>query len=419
MGATLGIDYISRSPVREAKQKIEEGDYGYAVTVLNEYLISYPNDKVALSLKGRAHAGLNEFDKSRKIYETIDGGFELEDLFAFAKSLTVLSEYNDAYNNWIGVISKINAGELDSTPTKKEALMTEALYFMAVCQVQLGKTERALETANDLLTLESQRLQGHYLKGLIEAKRGKEGLALIEWNKVLELDPDVSELKIPKYLFYYEAGVLNLEEGNPEEGIKLLDKSLESNSFEDIPVGAQSLEAMGQAYQELGNQEQAIFYWTKLLQYEQQFNYPTSYIAREGLANYALLAKQPNEAMQLLLPLAAGQQRSSTTYMMQRAHAMAGNEKQALEFKELTAELRTRETKINTIRKAIQARPDTYWAVVLRAFDFATDKNWEEAAQLLISVDENLTDEFSLKLKKAIMNRSALPSLTEIPLDIF
>lgn len=420
-GGLFAYDYIQRAPVREARQKLAEKDYGFALTVLNEYLAQHPSDYIAMSLKGRAHAGLNQFEKCKQVYEQIEGAYEIEDMFAFAKALTVLKSYNEAYNNWIGVMGLVNQGALDHwDPSEKNALHGEALYMMAVCQFQLGQNDRSIQTIDDLLKVDGNELHGRYLKGLVEAKRGNELDAIKQWELVLELDPNITELKIPPYLFFYELGLLKVDQGQSEEGIEMLKQSLTLNTFESIERASECMEAIGTGYEELGNQEQAKFYWEKQIQFQQQYKLQPSVVAREGLANQALIEKDPARAVGYLVALRdAGLVKSSTSYLMQRAMAMQGKDKEAREFQQLTQELREKEVKLNTIREALREKSGTYWAVVVRAHDFASEGNWQQAEQLLASVEEYTNDDFSKRFIKAVAEKGPLPPLTDIPLDVF
>ena len=139
---------------------------------------------------------------------------------------------------------------------------------------------------------------------------------------------------------------------------------------------------------------------------------------REGLANFSLVNKDPVKAINFLLPLRESR-RSSTTYLMQRALAMQGKEKEAREFQLLTKELREKETRLKTIREALREKPGTYWSVVIRAYDFAEEKNWRQAEQLLMSVKDNLNDDFSKKVWKAVNERGELPPLADVPVNVF
>jgi tetratricopeptide (TPR) repeat protein len=426
-GGLFFIDYWQRLPVLEAQQKIRDRDFGFAMTVLNEYLQDYPNDLVAMSLKARAHAGLEEFEKCKDIYERVEGVFQFEDQFAFAKSLTMLSFYNEAYSNWIGVMAYISRGELDSfSKTEKNQKLGEALYLMTVCQSQLGEVDRAVQTANDLMGVEGFEMQARYLLGLVQAKRGNGLEAIEQWDYCLEIDPDLTSLKIPPHFFLYELGVLKYEQGDIESSIAMMEKSLTKNYFVngrpmDPKTAGQSIEAIGVAYDDLGDLEKSKLFWTRLLEFESQTGLRPSLIAREGLANVALLESRPQDAIELLVQLrAAGiEEKSSTTYLMQRALAMQGKEKEALQFGERTKELRNRELRINTIRSALQSKTGSYWAAVLRAYDFAKDGNWGQASQLLQPVIENMNDDFSRRLLKAVREKSELPPLTDVPVDIF
>ena len=417
----LLIDFMNRAPLREARTKILEKDYTFAMTVLKDYLLDYPNDAQALSLKAQAHAGLSEFEECRQIYEQLEGASTLEDMFAFAKSLTVLEFYAEAFSNWIGVMSKINEGELDGwPPERKNRYLAEALYFMAACQTELGKLDRAFQTSNDLVGVEGQEALGRYIRGLVQIKRGNSTSAIEDWKKVTELDPNLVKITVPPMVFHYEMGVLCVEEGLSREGIQYLDKSLTLNRFQDLEMASNSMEAIGSAYEELGESDQAEFYWKKQIDFQKQFNLGPSLITREGLANIALVNKKPVVAINFLSPLReSGDLKSSTTYLMQRALTMMGKTKEAKDFQELTRELREKETKINTIREALREKSDTYWAVVIRAYDFAKGKNWRQARQLLNTVKQHLTDDFSVRLLKAVDEQSTLPPLTDIDIDIF
>ncbi|MEC9092798.1 MAG: hypothetical protein VX438_08850 [Planctomycetota bacterium] len=421
LGGIFLIDYVNRAPVREARVKIEEKDFGFALTVINKYLIHHPEDSVAMALKGRAHAGLNEFEKCKQVYEKIEGVSDVNDMFAFAKSLTVLEHYTEGYSNWIGVMASISRGELDYLdPVEKNAIEAEANYFMAVCQTEIGELDRAAETATALIGVDGHRAVGHYLQGLVEIKRGNETVAIEHWDKVLELDPNSETINIPPYLLYYEIGVLKVEQSLPEQGIQHLEKSLGYNTFNDLERASNSMEAIGTAYEELGDLEKSEFYWKKQIQFQIQYQMKPSQVAREGLANLALLNKDPVAAINFLAPLRdTGEFRSSTTYLMQRALAMQGKNQEARQFQLLTKELREKETKISTIREALREKSGTYWAAVIRAYDFAKEKNWQQAEQMLIMVKGSLKDEFSKRLLQAVNERGELPPLTDVPVDVF
>ena len=104
---------------------------------------------------------------------------------------------------------------------------------------------------------------------------------------------------------------------------------------------------------------------------------------------------------------------------MQRAHAMLGNDKLSKEFGDLTKSLRDTEMRLKTIRQAIKSQSGTYWTQVIRAYDFAREKNWDQARQLLVPVKDQIQDKFSRALYDAVQQETELPSLAEVPLDLF
>lgn len=417
----FAVEYMRRGPIREAATKIKEKDFEYAMTVLDEFLIKYPDDVQALSLKAQAHAGKNEFLQCKELFERLHGPSTIDDMVALAKSLTVLEYYTEAYNNWIGVMAKIGEGELDGrSAEEKNTIQAESLYFMSACQTELGQLDRALQTANELMQIPGHQVVGSYLLGLVEIKRGKNNSAIEHWNQVHQQDPNGQLIKVPAAVFQYEIGILKVENGVYEEGIEHLKKSLELNNFSDVPIASNSLVAIGEAYDSLGNDEQARFFWNRQLEFQNQFGLPPNRPAREGLANLALLKKKPNEAISYLVPLRdQGNLKSSTTYLMQRALSMIGKEKEAGDFEELTKELRATETKVRNIRESLRDRQGTYWAVAVKAWDFAKAGNWRQAEALMATVTEEPADPFSVKLRSAIRQKGNLPKLTDIPLDVF
>lgn len=422
------IDYLGRGPIREAQSKLREKDYGYALAVLEDYLVSHPNDIFARSLKAQAHAGLNQFEECRKIYEDLQGPSSIEDMFAFAKSMTVLENYNEAYHNWIGVMAKISDGELDNRSREdKYDYQAEALYFMAACQAELGQLNRAAETAKALKSVPNHEAIGRYLAGLVEIKRGNPEVAIEEWDRVLELDPQAEQINVPRNVFLYEIGIVKVENGKNEEGIKHLQEGLSLIRFDELQSRADDLDkassamtAIGTAYDSLGDTDNAELYWKKQVEFQLRFSLPADRKAREGLANLALIEKQPKVAINWLVPLRnQGDLKSSTTYLMQRALSMLDKDKEAREFGELTRELREKETRIQTIRDALRENPDNYMNIVVRAHGFAEKGNWRQAEQLMKTVEKHSNDEFSKKVNKAILDRGKLPKLTEIPLELF
>ncbi|HUG18083.1 MAG TPA: hypothetical protein VMM56_03855, partial [Planctomycetaceae bacterium] len=113
-------------------------------------------------------------------------------------------------------------------------------------------------------------------------------------------------------------------------------------------------------------------------------------------------------------------ERSSTAYLMQRAALLRGDNERAELWRQTTDRLRRKEAVDSAVSQVLKDNPKSYWALVIRAYQFAERGNPHQAQQLLKSLPTAKDDDpFVADLKKAVRTRGELPAKDRIPIELF
>ncbi|MCA9060976.1 MAG: hypothetical protein KDA85_20835, partial [Planctomycetaceae bacterium] len=254
------------------------------------------------------------------------------------------------------------------------------------------------------------RARGLLLKGMLLRQLGRKSDAAAEWKTLVETDNELTGLQVSAAEFLLQYGGLELEQGNPEHAAELLQRSAQ------LDETAETRYQLGQAEEQLGQEENAGVNWERALELNADHA-----SARESLARLALKRNQPDRAEELLTPILNDRQlTASTAYLMQRVCTVQGNADGAAIWQARTEKLKNREYIRNTMTQLLRDDGQSYWAQVIRSYQFAEAGNWLQAEHALESLaDEEDEHEFVRMLRGAVTKRGQLPPIDTFPVRLF
>ncbi|MEZ6107883.1 MAG: hypothetical protein R3B96_17655 [Pirellulaceae bacterium] len=175
--------------------------------------------------------------------------------------------------------------------------------------------------------------------------------------------------------------------------------------------------AVGNAQVELGHPELAERAWRQALE-----------IAGDHPAAREKLARSPSRTNSrgmpsICFPLTESDfVSSSTSFLLQRAYALAGDEEKAKEWSEYTAEIRKRENLMNVVNSVLRSGPTSMWGRAIRAHMALSFQRYEDAEQLVATLPAEAQQQpFIARLVEAVEehNPEKLPRFDELPVDLY
>ncbi len=381
----------------EASQALEQGDTKYAMYLVGKFLERDPTNSRALALQARGLVALGYPDETIQIFDEI-GAASADDMHALARAYMLRGEWSSA--------QRLLPRVLQLTPDDPHAL-----YELASCQIRLGMLKEALENAQKFAAMPGQAARGHVMIGSIYGDMRSHREAAAAFAQVMQEEPDAQNLQIAPGEFYLRYGRVLLRLGKPQEALDPLKQSVA-----DQPT-SEAFTLLGDAASQLGQTKNAERAWQEAVKFE-----PVNFSARTSLANLAMLASDAKLAIEWLEPIAESENLPSrTTYLLQRAYTLLGEEEAATKWQEKTTALRREEQHLAMLEEALLSQPQSFWSRAIRAHRFASEGNWGQADMLVDAlVKEAPGDPFVIELTDGIRRRSSkLPSLTRIPVTNF
>lgn len=391
-----GTIWFQESGLRTASGLLEDGQAEQAYQVLEQWQSSYGETDASQALKARCLIELGRHAEGVQLFETV-GAATTEEFYAWARGLLHLEQWGQA----LPVLQRVQAERPDDP---------DILHEIAAAQAKLGMLQDALKTVEQFEAKTDQLHRALLLKGTILQQLGNKQQAASAWDQIEKYDPEFSDLQISAHDFLVQMGSLQLELGNPERAVTIL--ALALSQRESAEAHFQS----GLAADQTGHPEQAAEHWQRTLELDaHHLN------ARESLARQAIASGNSTRAMELLLPVVEfGQPRSATTYLLQRAATLSGDEESAERWRVMTEELRKSEQIDAAISQLLRESPESYWGQIVRSYDFARSGNLGQAQAILQAVP--ITDEehpFVAQLRRSLAENQPLPSLEELPISSF
>lgn len=394
-----GLVYLTGQQERAlaaVEQLLTSGDVTAAMREVSAYQRQYPADSRVLALRGRILLKMGRPREAAQLFEQ-HGAATVADLSAWAQAYLMQSQWSLA--------APILKRSLQLDPTD-----ANALYNLMVCDIRMGLLQDALKLGTELSRRPSHSVVGHWYLGTIHSDLKNEEQAAEEFGQVLRLAPELRDLPISPEQFLSEYGGTLLGMGRSNDAIPLLKRSLE------IRPTASAATALGQAFLQLGDTEQAVAQWELAVKLD-----PESHRAREGLADLALREGRADQALEWLQPLEDSDKlEPATAFLMQRICQRLGDSEKAAAWQVRANQLRRKREVESAADRLLVEAPSSYWSQIVRAYRVAESGNWLEAQRLLQQVrDVDSPHEFVQQLQNAVKTRGPLPPLEEIPIRSF
>jgi Flp pilus assembly protein TadD len=170
---------------------------------------------------------------------------------------------------------------------------------------------------------------------------------------------------------------------------------------------------LGNAYSQAGKTELAEQAWQQSLKLD-----PGGVPVCEALASSALQKGDAEAALKWLRPLERlAERRFKNAYLFQRVALKQKDTAAAARWLKHVDELRKRDELLNKVDQMMKKSPHSLWANVARAHVFASQGNWQQAADMIQElVRESPEEPFVKELAAAIARQGPLPSLERIPI---
>lgn len=400
--AVLGGVWWQDQPLRRMSALLDASDFDQTIRTADRFLTHHPGDTRAQMLKARALSGLNRHVAADMLFRKVAlecNGFPDDPAALRAWSVSLLS-----LQKWPRAVAVLETLH-QSFPADPQVL-----YRLTVARIRLRHYAAALESAEQLALVKGHAEEALVMIGTIHHDRGNHRAALEAWDRILQNNPDANGLQISADEFLAMVGEVLLEVGYPERAVRTLEQSIRIHSDAD------ALALLGKAYSQTSQPEDAEHAWQEALRRDD-----TNLTAREELSNLALRNGEPQQAIDLMQPvIAASDMTSSSAYLLQRAHAQLNDERQTEFWKDRTNELRENEKVRSTISELIRNTSDSYWSGCLHAYDLALRHHWIDAQSLVSDLLLQHPDEpFLQRLATSIEHRGPLPPLDELSNEQF
>ncbi|MDG2128015.1 MAG: tetratricopeptide repeat protein [Fuerstiella sp.] len=384
-------------PLREISALLAEEDFDASLTLANEFLAGHRRDSRAQILKARALTGLGRHDAADALFRRValeSSGFPDDSDALRAWSVSLLSS-----EKWLRAVSVLEILH-QSAPADPETL-----YRLTVARIRLRQYEDALHSAKQLSTVSGHEEEAHVMIGTIHHDRGNRQAALDAWEVVLNTNPAATNLQISAGEFKAMVGEELLELGFPQRAAEILEESVKTESM------ARAYTYLGRAYSQTNRQAKASQAWQDALRCDDM-----DVEAREELANAALRERQPQQAVELMQPLAAANRiKSSSAYVLQRAYAQLQQKENTERWRDRANALREIEKKRSQIAELIRKEKDPFWSGFLHAYDLADQKQWASAERIVSDMLLQHPDADLLRdLAESIRQRNQLPELSRL-----
>ena len=410
VGVMLGLFVVFRYQKRslyQADEALRSGRPEYAEMLLARFLLEHPNHPQAMALQARTLVELKtpNPEGALKLFDLV-GTASPEEEHARAKALIMLGKRSAAVPHLQLV--------LEEQPNN-----ADAWHELTAILIQLGDLRGALTTAKKYVVLPGQEAKGRLFLGAIYTDLHNYELAVVEFAKLLENDPDVASLNVDAWEFFQMYGEVLLESNQEEPAIATLRRALELRRASDRTVSARLWFLIGKAEDAGGHPEEAQRAWESALRID-----PQHLEACEQLAKQAIADRDFQKSLTLLKPVENHSElASSTAFLLQRTYSLLEDTETADRWETRAAELRKSESRATVIAKYLTDNPNSFWGQAMRAHQFAQQGNRYEATRIvarLVKHEDFRNEPFVSALAAALQDPSRpLPSTDLIPIDSF
>jgi tetratricopeptide (TPR) repeat protein len=383
------ISWYQELPLRTAAFYRESGDVGAAIAQVDQYLVAYPENVQALSLKAQLFCDSGRFRDAILIYERV-GPATAEDWLSYTKALAATQRWNAAAAT-AATYEAQYGGHADN-------------YLWGVISLtNMGRLDEAIVMSEKLAQLEGRESQGLLLYGELKARQSANEEAINAYKKALELNPSAADLHIPAEAVFESFATLLLDLGRSAEALEVIDRGLAISDTSGLH------HQRGLALLSLGRGEEAREEWlaanksapnvASLLEMARQY-------LNEGDPTRALAVMRHLQNMEEI--------DSQVAYLMQSISDALGKTEDAGKWREVHDKLRRQEAVEGSMSQVITTQPYNSWSVVFRAYFSSKYQRWQEASDMLQTVEKDFLEEDAyLVLRDAIGAQKLGPEVLE------
>lgn len=387
--AVYVILWYQQLPLRTAEFYRKSGDVGAAIAQVDQYLLAYPDNVQALSLKAQLFCDAGRFRDATAIYDSI-GPATADDMLAFAKALAAQQRWNSAATTAATYESLYGAN-------------AENYLWGVISLTNLGKLDDAIDMSRKLAKLEGRESQGLLLLGELKARQNANDEAVQAYLNALELNPTAADLHLPAEAVFESFADLLMQLGRSQEALGIADRGLA------IAETARLHHLRGQALLSLGRPNEAREAW---LEANKSAPYIPSLIE---MSRQYLDEGDPNKALAVMRHLQnLDQIDSRIAYTMQQISEALGKTVEAEKWKTIADDLRRDEAVEGAMLQVINNQPYNSWSVVFRAYFSSKEQRWQEASDMLRVVEKDFVEEEAVTiLRDAIVGQKIGPGVLE------
>ncbi len=305
-------------PLRGGNSAFTAGDYRSALRAAQDQLKRWPDDHRSALLAARSLSKLKYLDQAEEYYRragTLAMG--LDDLQARAYGLVLLDRPRHA--------AEIYAQLLSHWPENALALKRLAAVHMGLKEWKpvLALADRLGSIPGNEVAAATLAAIGHH-----ELKHYAESVTSAE--RVLELDPELKEMPLPRGLFWNNLALDLMAIGRTAEAREHLSRALKGSQDANL------MELLGLAYSQEGDVDRAEESWKQAVQWN-----PRNADALLGLGRLALNRSRAQEAVEWLdRAVKASPDALEPVYNLARAYRLLGKMSDAEQFEQMAATIR-------------------------------------------------------------------------------
>ncbi len=387
--AVYVILWYQQLPLRTAEFYRKSGDVGAAIAQVDQYLLAYPDNVQALSLKAQLLCDAQRFRDATAIYDRI-GPATADDMLAFAKALAAQQRWH-------------SAATTAATYEAQYGANPENYLYGVISLTNMGKLDDAIIMSEKLAELEGRESQGLLLYGELKARQNADDEAVNAYSKALEINPTAANLHIPPELAFESFAKLLMELGRAQEALDIADRGLAIAETSNLH------HQRGLALLNLGRPTEAREAWLaanksapnidSLIEMSRQY-------LNEGDPKRALAVMQHLQNLEQI--------NSSIAYMMQQISDALGKTAESEQWKTIAEKLREEEFVESAMAQTISDQPYNSWSVVFRAYFSSKVNRWDEARDMLQTVEKDFLEEDTFfVLKEAIAAQKLGPEVLQ------
>lgn len=308
LGGGIGLaawSALRPDPLRPALRAFDRGDLPAAVRASLDALRDRPGDPGASLIAARSLHRLGLDDRAEIHY-------------ARAGVLGPDDRHDRAYG-------LIRLGQSDAAAPILETILAErpddplALQRLAAIRIGQERLPDALALAERLSTVAGQEVRGFTLVGSIHHQAHHYTEAVAAYRRVLELDPELAAMPLPRRQFWSELALDLMAFGQTEEARGYLRRGLEAGP------DAALMELLGLAHQQDGAVDEAERCWKQAVEWDPAL--PDAWL---NLGRLALQRQRPGEAIPLLRKAAElSPEAIEPLYSLAQAHRLRGETAEA------------------------------------------------------------------------------------------